>query len=159
MLSTIQDFALERFQTLPEASVLRLAHAHAYLAIAEESEWFEVTNQPELAATFEADLDNYRLALRSLQEQTAAESQNMLRLATMLADFWWIRGHTTEGRQWLESAIASAGEEQSLDLGRALAAAGLLAEAQSDLAAARAFRSVRLECSGPRDSRAGLLTP
>jgi predicted ATPase/class 3 adenylate cyclase len=163
MLSTIHDFALERFQALPEGSALRLVHAHAYLTIAEESEWFEVTNQPELAATFEADLDNYRSALRSLRDQDTAESRNMLRLATMLADFWWIRGHTTEGRQWLESAIASAGNQQSLDLGRALAAAGLLAEAQSDLAQAREYQECALAvfrsegfASGVADSLTGL---
>ncbi|MDQ2653016.1 MAG: tetratricopeptide repeat protein, partial [Chloroflexota bacterium] len=163
MLSTIHDFALECFRSLPEAPALRLAHAHAYLAIAEASEWFEVTNQPELAATFEEDLDNYRSALRSLRDQGGAESQDMLRLATMLADFWWIRGHTTEGRQWLESAIANAGSETSLDLGRALAAAGLLAEAQSDLPAARNFQERALEvfrsegfASGVADALTGL---
>jgi predicted ATPase len=140
MLSTIHDFAREHLDTLREAEALRQAHARAYLAIADESEWFEVTNQPDLAAAFEADHDNYRLALRTLQDQGSAGTQDMLRLATMLADFWWIRGHTSEGRRWLESAIASAGGHQSLDLGRALAAAGLLAEAQSDLPAARRFQ-------------------
>jgi predicted ATPase len=163
MLSTIQAFARECLQSLPEAPALQLAHAHAYLAIAEESEWFEVTNQPDLAATFEADLDNYRVALRTFQDHGVAESHNMIRLATMLADFWWIRGHTTEGRQWLDTAIASAGSQRSLDLGRALAAAGLLAEAQSDLSAARTFQERALEvfraeghASGVADSLTGL---
>ncbi len=163
MLTTIHDFALEHFEASPDAPALRLAHAHAYLTIAEESEWFEVTNQPDLAATFEADLGNYRLALATFQRQGAAASRNMLRLATILADFWWIRGHTTEGRQWLANAIAGAGDERSLDLGRALAAAGLLAESQSDLAAARDFQERALEAfraaghvSGVADSLTGL---
>ena len=163
MLSTIHDFAGERLQALPEASELRLAHAHAYLAIAEESEWFDVTNEPELAATFEADLDNYRTALLSLRDLGASQSLQMLRLVTMLADFWWSRGHTTEGRQWLSSAIFNAAGHSSLDLGRALAAAGLLAEAQSDLSAARDFQERALEvfraegfASGVADSLTGL---
>ncbi|MEZ4563081.1 MAG: tetratricopeptide repeat protein [Thermomicrobiales bacterium] len=163
MLSTIREFALECFQKLAEAPALRLAHAHAYLATAEDSEWFEVTNQPELAESFEADLDNYRLALRTFQDQHVAGARDMLRLATMLADFWWVRGHATEGRQWLESAIAHAGSQHSLDLGRALAAAGLLAEAQSDLAAARHLQERALDvfrsegfASGVADSLTGL---
>lgn len=163
MLSTIHDFAREIFQSLPEAPALRQAHAGAYAALVEASAWFEVANQPDLAATFEADHDNYRSALRQFGEQGTAGSLDMIRLATMLADFWWIRGHTTEGRQWLENAIASAGGQQSLDLGRALAAAGLLAEAQSDLAAARSCQERALEvfrsegfARGVADSLTGL---
>lgn len=163
MLATIHDFALECLNSLPEAPALKLAQAHVYLDIADESAWFDVANQPELSETFEADLDNYRLALRSLEQAGAPESSNMLRLATMLADFWWIRGHTTEGRQWLTSAVSSATDQTSLDLGRALAAAGLLAEAQSDLPAARDFQERALEvfrteghASGVADSLTGL---
>lgn len=163
MLATIHDFALEQLGALPEGPALRLAHALAYLAIAERSEWFDVANQPELASTFEADLDNYRLALHTLQDQGVVESGSMLKLVTMLADFWWIRGHTTEGRRWLNDAIATAGGELSLDLGRALAAAGLLAEAQSDLSAARGYQERALEVfraerhpSGVADSLTGL---
>jgi len=163
MLATIHDFAIERLQALPEANELRLAHAHTYLANAEESEWFEVTNEPELAATFEADLDNYRSALQFMRDQGGIASRDMLRLATMLADFWWIRGHTTEGRKWLTIAIASATGQPSLDLGRALAAAGLLAESQTDLSAARELQERALEvfrsegfASGVADSLTGL---
>ena len=163
MLSTIHEFASERLRDLPEASELRRAHATAYLSIAGESEWFEVSNQPELAATFEADLDNYRLALQTLRQSGADGSNDMLRLATMLADFWWLRGHTTEGRNWLEGAIANAADHVSLDLGRALASAGLLAEAQSDVVAARGFQERALEvfraeghASGVADALTGL---
>ena len=162
MLLTIHDFAVEHLAKLPEAAALRHAHARAYLAFAEESEWFEVANQPELAATFEADLDNYRSALRFLQEDEGG-SRDMLRLTTILANFWWIRGHTSEGRQWLDKAISNAGERQSLDLGRALGAAGLLAEAQSDLLAARKFQERALDvlraegyAGGVADSLTGL---
>jgi predicted ATPase len=145
MLSTIHDFALERFQAMPEAPALRLAQARVYLELAEASEWFDIANQPTLAETFEADLDNYRVALTTFQQLGAAESTSTLRLSTMLADFWWMRGHTTEGRRWLGHAIASAGDTRSLDLARALAAAGLLAEAQSDLDAARDFQERALD--------------
>ncbi|MCA9877242.1 MAG: tetratricopeptide repeat protein, partial [Thermomicrobiales bacterium] len=137
MLTTIHDFAAELLEARPETAALRLTHAHAYLAVAEESEWFDVMNQPNVAESFELDHDNYRVALSTLQQAGPAEANSLLRLSTLLANFWWIRGHATEGRAWLQQAIAAAPDDRSLDMGRALGSAGLLAEAQSDLTAAR----------------------
>lgn len=163
MLTTIHDFASELLQAQPEATALRLAHAHAYLAAAEDSAWFDVMNQPALAERFELDHDNYRAALSTLRATGSAEAKNFLRLSTLLANFWWVRGHATEGRTWLQQAIAAAPEDRSLDTGRALGSAGLLAEAQSDLSAARALQEASLAifrengfASGVADALTGL---
>ena len=48
--------------------------------------------------------------------------------------FWWQRGHLSEGRRWLERALAGAGDSGAPLRVRALYGAGSLADAQGDFA-------------------------
>jgi len=74
--------------------------------------------------------DNLRAALRWAfeSEQTALA----LRLGTALVRFWVIRGHRTEGRAFLERALASSDEVATDVRAKALLAAARLAFVQSN---------------------------
>jgi len=105
MLRTVREYALERLEATPEAARTRALHAAYFLELAQSAE-------PELAGPrqdlwlerLEQEHDNMRAALRSARETNDAELEG--RLAGALAPFWWRHGHTTEGRGWLESALA-----------------------------------------------------
>jgi tetratricopeptide (TPR) repeat protein len=77
-----------------------------------------------------ADIDNLRLAFAWFTE--TGEADGMLRLATALWRALWLRGSLSEGRRWLNTAVAheTAGHG-SLEL-EALRAAAFLAKWQGD---------------------------
>ena len=58
------------------------------------------------------------------------------RLATALHPFWYIRGHLSEGRIWLERALAEGRPTPAAVRAGAVLAAGWLAWAQGDYARA-----------------------
>jgi non-specific serine/threonine protein kinase len=55
----------------------------------------------------EVEHDNFRAALSWALDRGKAELG--LRLSGALGEFWHMRGHLSEGRQWLESALAAQG--------------------------------------------------
>ena len=81
----------------------------------------------------EREHDNLRAALRWALD--AREAALALRLSTALARFWHARGYRTEGRRWLDAALAAAAQD-SVGLAplraEALHMAGVLAGSQSD---------------------------
>ncbi|MFN2521624.1 MAG: hypothetical protein ABR525_11375, partial [Candidatus Limnocylindria bacterium] len=104
----------------------RTRHAAWYLALAERAE-------PELTGPYQqawlerldADHENLRAAL----EWTLAHRQTewALRLAGSLAVFWRVRASFSDGRQWLEGALAAAPEGPLPLRAKALWGAGFMA--------------------------------
>ncbi len=133
MLETIREYALEQLEAEGEARELRRRHALYYLDLAERAE-------PELTGAeqalwlgrLERDVDNLRVALRWARD--AGEIGIGVRLGGALWRFWWRRGHLSEGRDWLEKALASAshGGVDTAMHARALNGAGMLAYVQDD---------------------------
>jgi hypothetical protein len=113
MLETIREYALERLLESDEAEAVRRAHARYYLALAEEAEPELVTaEQMRWLDLLESEHNNSRAALRwSLQSE---DTQTTLRLAGASWRFWYVRGHLSEGRRWVEEALALDGEAPSL---------------------------------------------
>src|SRR5207248_237365 len=62
-----------------------------------------------------------------------------LRLATALSWFWFVHGHLTEGRRWLEQGLAAGPGGPTSARAAGLSGAGLLAWAQGDYGPAGAF--------------------
>jgi predicted ATPase/class 3 adenylate cyclase len=137
MLETIREFALERLHELPEAAELRLAHADAYLALAEGADWTDVDGQTDLLNRLEADHANFRQAVHFYESLGEAGLVKHVRLAAELAPFWWLHGHFAEGRGVLERAILARGDIPTAECEKAISGAALLAEAQGDLARAQ----------------------
>ena len=105
MLETIREYATERLIESDEYEPLRHAHAHYFLALAEQAEP-ELTGpqQADWLERLEGEHDNLRAALGWAREQNAAETA--LRLAGALWRFWYTRGYLSEGRRWLDQALA-----------------------------------------------------
>src|SRR6266581_8182368 len=135
MLETIREYAWECLESLGERETTCQAHAEYYVTLAEKAE-------PELAGPqqavwlerFEREYDNLRAALQWLLERgEAGQSMEMaLRLAGALRGFWEVRGHWSEGRDFLERALAgSKGVAVPVQV-KALKAAAHLAYVQGD---------------------------
>ena len=137
MLQTILEFAQERLHELPEADAVCQAHADTFLALADHADWDDMSQQGELLDRLEVEHANLRQAIEFYERQGERGAGQRVRLASALADFWWMRGHLTEGRKVLESAITTNGDIAASDRAAALSGAALLAEAQWDLERAR----------------------
>ncbi len=140
MLETIREYARERLASSGEEEELLHLHAHHFLALAE-------TAEPELTGRkqalwlnrLETEHDNLRGALAWSLDQPEAEVG--LRLASALWRLWYNRGYLSEGRRWLEAALARDAARGSpappLVRAKALQGAGMLAWDQGSYARAR----------------------
>jgi tetratricopeptide (TPR) repeat protein len=107
LLEVVREYALERLREGGGAGEAQARHAAYFHSLAEQAEpelvgprqagWFE---------RLEDEHDNLRAALRWAADH---EAELYMRLASSLWRFWWTRGHLTEGRGWLEQALAQAG--------------------------------------------------
>jgi predicted ATPase/class 3 adenylate cyclase/Tfp pilus assembly protein PilF len=131
MLETIREYGLERLDATDDAETVRRAHADYFLTLAETAEP-QLTSSDQVAwlNRLGAEHDNFRSALGWLEQGDASETR--LRIVAALWRFWWMRGHLTEGRGWLERALAKADTLPPAVLAQALSGAGILAESQGD---------------------------
>lgn len=134
MLETLHAFATEALEKSGESDAVRRTHAEFFTALAERAE--PHLKDPEQAlwlGRLEAEHDNFRAAL----SWTEGHDRELgLRLAGLLYMFWEVRGHVSEGRTWLEAALAKNADAQPAVRAKALNAAGVLARRQGDDAVA-----------------------
>jgi tetratricopeptide (TPR) repeat protein len=146
MLEPIRQYAAERLEESGEANATRKRHATYYLQLAEQGDArLRQAKQLVWLDRLEEEHANLRLALIWHLEQ--GESERSLRLAGALGWFWFIRGYQSEGRKWLERALASLGRTpvdvtntsgaHAQASALALHRAGMLAWHQGDISAAR----------------------
>ena len=131
MLETIREFGLEALAASGEMEATRQAHAFYYFALAEEA-------APELTGPrsavwlqrLEREHDNLRAALEwSLEpEQTGSSPDMALRFCETLREFWDVRGHNSEGRAFLEQALAHSEGASASTRASALVAAASFAD-------------------------------
>jgi len=110
MLETVREFAEEMLSTEEKSIARRVEAEAAHLtyfadyATAGKASTQAGKRQAEWLNRFEADHDNFRVSLkRALQSDTISKANvdnEALRLITSLQNFWMMRGHFTEGRQW-----------------------------------------------------------
>ncbi len=135
MLETIREFAMERLAATDEAESIARAHAEFFATLAEEaSRDHRGPRQAAALAGLDPELDNLRAALGwaiSRQERELA-----LRMAGGLWRFWSVRGLVSEGRAWLDQALALSRTDADPSAADALIGSTLLAVAQGDFDAA-----------------------
>jgi predicted ATPase/class 3 adenylate cyclase len=165
LLETIREYALERLAEAGELEDTRRRHGEYYAALAEGVRDHLVG--PAALATLdrlEADYGNLRAALTwslgSSADGPAPDGEQVaigLRLAGALGQFWTIRSHAGEGRQWLQRAVDLAAADAGAPLARVAHWLGMLLIQHGELdAAVRLFeRSLAIWREiGERDQQA-----
>ncbi len=100
MLETIREFGLEKLSSSREAEEVRRRHALFFLDFVERSEP-ELTGPEQVLwlERLEGEHNNLRAALSWSKER--GEVEVGLRMAGTMWRFWEVRGHQSEGRDWL----------------------------------------------------------
>jgi predicted ATPase/DNA-binding CsgD family transcriptional regulator len=131
LLEPVRQYALDKLEESDEAEEARRRHAEFFLALAEEAyPELKGANQLEWLDRLEAEHDNMRAALSWALERTEAEVA--IRLGGSLVWFWSVRGYYSEGRRWLDAALAMDGRGSPASRAGALAGTGGLALDQGD---------------------------
>ena len=119
MLETIREYGLERLDATGDADTVRRAHADYFLTLAETAEP-QLTSSDQVAwlNRLGAEHDNFRSALGWLEQGDEVDTR--LRIVAALWRFWWMRGHSAEGRGWLDRALANADAAPLASSGRGL---------------------------------------
>ncbi len=148
MLETIREYAREQLDEETTGPARKLAlgerHAECYLRLAEEShKHMGGAEQGAWLRRLEADHGNLRSALVWARDNGRWDLG--LKLAGALGRFWDVRGHWSEGREWLAIMLAAHGDDADPSLARAHHAAGQLARRQGDYAEARAHLQSSLD--------------
>jgi tetratricopeptide (TPR) repeat protein len=150
MLETIRELALERLRDSGSGEDLRRRYAAYFLELGElakpelhdwsSSVWFD---------RLEAEHDNIRAVLGDALEH--GRSDVALRLGAAAFGFWFARGYWSEGRRWLEPALAAVNDPHLR--ADALPGAGLLALWQGDVERGRAVSEELLTLAAEIGSR------
>ncbi|HEV7213837.1 MAG TPA: tetratricopeptide repeat protein, partial [Chloroflexota bacterium] len=137
LLESIREYALERLTASGALGLLQRRHAHYYLQMAEAGEGAYQYLDARILDRLENEHANLRAALRWCETEGATAEG--ARLAGALTWFWLSRNDWTEGRHWLEHALAIAPTAVAdAERGLVLLGAGIFALAQGDLGPARA---------------------
>ena len=138
LLENLRSYARERLAETGEANALAARHRDWFVDLAEEAEpRLSGPEQGSWLDRLEKDHDNLRAAL-TFSHDVGGDIEAGLRLAGALWKFWWMRGYFSEGRGFLERALANSGGVNPSLRAKALNRVGILAEAQGDYATATA---------------------
>jgi predicted ATPase/class 3 adenylate cyclase len=138
MLESLREFGRMRLETANEGDAVRDRFAAWCLQfVTTVMGELNTADQVTALERLEREHDNARAVLRWSGE--TGQSERQLTLASALAAFWQVRGYLSEGRRWLETALATAEDDATARL-PAMVDAGILAQVQGDNeAAARWF--------------------
>ncbi len=131
MLETVRQYGREQLEAGGEAERVRRRHAAFFLVLAEAAEP-ELKGSLQLARLeeLETEHDNLRAALGWSLD--GGNGELGLRLAGALGEFWLMRGRLSEGRRWLETALAGGDASPAAVRVKALDRAGSIAILQGD---------------------------
>lgn len=139
MLETIREYGLECLDVRGELELTRQAHANYYLALAEEIELKPGDPQQAMwLKQLDREHDNLREAMRWSLEggEAGKDTENgrkmALRFGVALQNFWVIHGYWSEGRTFLEQALAASEGTSTALRAKALEKAASLAVYQID---------------------------
>lgn len=144
LLETIRDYGRDRLVAAGEAADVAARHLGWCLSTVQRAE-AQLTGpaQREWLSRLEGEHDNFRCALRWALLEGRTEAA--LRLAGDLTLFWRMRGHFTEGRDWLVEVLASADGCPAPLRAKAIWGKGLLAAMVGDYASAAPAAQESLE--------------
>ena len=153
LLETVREYGLEQLVASGEEIPARNAHVAWVLSLAEQAE-LELLgrDQRQWLKQLDAEHPNLRAALEWLEHTGNVETR--LRVASLIWWFWYVRGHLSEGRAWLEGALAEREHVSPLSAAKALFAVSMLTFGQAEYAAARSFAEASIKIAREiRDER------
>lgn len=156
LLETVRQYGRDLLVEDARSSTLYSRHLDYYVSLAEASEpKLKGRDQLPTLALLEREYENLRAAL---ERGTSGEgSEQVMRLASNLALFWWRQGHLAEGTEWCLRATATpTGQKRSILRARVLNGAGLLTSFQGDCLTARSYFEESLEIHLELDDRTHL---
>ncbi|HVG01081.1 MAG TPA: tetratricopeptide repeat protein, partial [Chloroflexia bacterium] len=158
MLETLREYAWQRLEDVEREEAIK-AHAAYFLRLAEQSEvGLLAREQSAWLARLEREHDNFRAALTRLLEM--GEAETAARLAGALRRFWYLRGHISEGRRWLERVLEAREQLPVAVQAKTLHGVGTLAWSQGDNSTAGSVFAESLDLwrqSGDRQGVAHML--
>jgi len=115
MLETIREFGLEKLRESGEDAAIHGRHLDWCAHVAERVGCeFYGPSSIRWTEILAAEYANVRAALAwSLGDERGGSAPAELRLAAALLPFWYVRDHLSEGRRWLEQALAKDGRASS----------------------------------------------
>jgi non-specific serine/threonine protein kinase len=120
MLETIRSFAVERLDDLGETDAVAAAHAAWCLEIAERPvRTFVIEGNFKHFRALEAESANMQAAL--LWFEKTGDGERLLRLVSVLVQFWYATSQYRESASWLTIALEMAPQKSGLERGRAVA--------------------------------------
>jgi len=155
MHEMLRIYAEEQLCQAKAREIVEQRHFQYFLSFAQNAApHLHDAAQEQWLGRLQRDEANLRRALQFAEEKGGGEEG--LRLATALWSFWDIRGEAVEGRRWLETMLALAGDAP-LDLrAQALNGAGVLAWRHFDYAAATAHLEASLALLRQLDDERGI---
>jgi len=130
MLETLRAYGRQRLEESGETEARRQCHASHFLGFAEEARTqMTGAGQAHSLRRLDREGENLRAALAWGLTHDVATS---LRLAVALQQFWVLRGHWAEGREWVTQSLARAQDVSPEDRAQGLYVAGVLAVVQYD---------------------------
>jgi non-specific serine/threonine protein kinase len=132
MLETVREFAAGRLSTMPDAGVIRAAHAAQFGPLAKDLARPPCWPARDGLDLLELEHDNFRVALDWYRREDPSAA---LRLANRLTAFWSARGHFSEGRRRLGELLELVPDDDPERVD-ALSGAAWLATDQGDRASA-----------------------
>ena len=158
MLETVREYATEQRERAGESPVLTDAHARWSLKLAERA--WTYRNGAEQRAWLDrltVEHDNLRAAL-AYYLHGSREAEAAVRLAGALWWFWEVRGHGSEARRLLTSALALPGYAPPLAKARALEGAGVHARDWGDLNEAQRLHEQAMDLRREAGDTAGVVS-
>ncbi|HEV2358436.1 MAG TPA: LuxR C-terminal-related transcriptional regulator [bacterium] len=135
LLESVRQYGRERLDESGDAEVIQRQHRDWYLDFAERATTkLRGPEQDMWLSRLEIEHDNLRAALG--WSKAVRDAAAVLRLAGALTWFWFMSEHWSEGRQWVEDALAAGGAATPLQVFRAKWGVILFSLAQGDLSRA-----------------------
>jgi non-specific serine/threonine protein kinase len=135
---------LEKLIASKEAETRRKRHGQYFLDLAVASgSGLRSSEQKDWLERLKPEHSNFRAALKWALAQ--ADVNLALEFSGSLWRYWWMHGHFSEGRDWLDKALSRSDSQKPELRARALNGAGILARSQGDFTSARAYLEECLE--------------
>lgn len=154
LLETIRQYGVQVLQASSQSSIQHRNHAQYFCELAERIEpELRGPAQVHWLGQLEIEHDNFRAALAwSLTN----EHELALRLTAALSWFWRQHNHFSEGRRWLDAALATDTVTPVSTRIRALTGLGSLAFAQNDDVLAAQYLDASLALARSENDKTGI---